>query len=248
MNRLFTFLAITSLFSAALQAQSLSATSVGITLGGDIEMPHNLDHKYLLSTASGVDFDASELPFSEGELVSMECDNGTFRFSMSFVPVGKQNTEIQLSLLSIDGRIDKARYELEEEGHFAEVSAVNKEIALEGVYLFREQVSKTFSFNGGIGTNMGYSHSGEVNIKGYFLSEAISDNPSSAEEIDITFRQKDSFNQRLFIQGGVGIRFLRRMEFGLNFRKGIGYRASFGGPTKFTTLKRSIGLSLNYSL
>ncbi len=247
MKRLFTFLAIIFFFCVQMQAQSWSAARLGISVGGDIEVPYLLDHKYLLSTASGVDFDASELPFSEGELVSMACDNSTLRLSLSFIPAGKQKTEFQFSLLSIDARIDKVRYEMDE-GQFAEVSAVNKEIALEGVYLFREQVSKTFSFHGGIGTNMGYSHSGEVSVKGYFLSEAITDNPSSAEDIDLTFRQKDSFNQRIFLQGGMGIRFLKRMEFGLNFRRGIGYRASFGGPVKFTTLKRSISFSLNYAL
>lgn len=248
MKKIFSYLTLTFLFSISSNAQVWLPSQVGLSVGGDIEMPHQLDHKYLLSTASDIDFDTSELPFSEGELVSMDCDNGVARFNISFIPAGKPMTEVQFSLISIDGRIDKVHYELPEDGHFAEVSATNKEIGIEGLYLFREQTSRTFSFHGGIGTNMGYSHSGEVNIKGHFINEAITDNPDTAEDIDVTFKQKDSFNQRIFIQGGMGLRFLRRMEFGLNFRKGIGYRASFDGPFKFTTLKRSIAFSLSYRL
>ncbi len=247
MKRLFTFLAFVTLFSYQINAQ-LSVTRIGMTVGGDIEMPHGLDENYLLRTASNSDFDASSIPFEDGELVRMDCDNGTFRTSISFAPAGKTNTEIQLSLLSIDGRIDMVRYELPEPGHFAEVSATNEEVALEGVYMFREQASRTFSFHLGVGTNVGLSHGGKVHIRSFYESDPDTDVPASTEEIDLTYDQKNSINQRLFVQGGLGIRFLKRMEFGIMCRKGLGYRASFDGPFKFTTLKRSIGLNLSYTL
>ena len=247
MKRIFTFLAFISLFSYRTEAQ-LSATRFGIAIGGDIEMPHKLNEKYLLQTASNSDFDANSIPFEDGELVRMDCDNGTFRTSAAFAPAGKTNTEIQFSLLSIDGRIDMVRYELPEPGHFAEVSATNKEVALEGVYMFRDQTHKTFSFNVGVGTNIGFSHGGKVHIRSYYETDPDTDVPASSEEIDLTYDQKNSINQRLFMQCGVGVRFLKRMEFGISCRKGLGYRASIDGPVKFTILKRSFGMSLSYTL
>ena len=140
------------------------------------------------------------------------------------------------------------RYELPEAGHFAEVSATNEEFALEGVYMYRDQASKKISFHVGLGTNVGYSHGGQVKIKSFYETESDSDIPDTTEEIDLTYNQKNSINQRLFVQGGIGIRFLKRMEFGLIVRKGLGYRASFDGPFNFTTLKRSFGLNLSYNL
>ena len=246
MKKIITFLAFAAFFSFHTNAQ-WSATRVGITLGGDIEMPHGLDHNYLLSTAMNNNFDASTVPFENGKLVRMDCDNGTSLISLNFAPAGKANIEYQFSVLTIDNRIDMVRYELLEEGHFAEVSATNEEFALEGVYMYRTQASKSISFHVGGGMNLGLSNNGKVSIKSYYKTDPDTDVPSSTEEIDEEYNQKNSFNQRLFIQGGMGIRFLKRMEFGIICRKGMGYRASFNGPFNFTTLKRSIGLNLSYT-
>ena len=247
MKRLFTFLAFTGLFAFQINAQ-WSATRFGISVGGDIEMPHGLDHNYLLSTATNNNFDVSSVPFEDGELVRMECDNGTFRTSASFAPAGKKNTEFQFSLLSIDGRIDMVRYELPEENHFVEVNAENEEIALEGIYMIRDQASKRFSFHVGLGTNIGYSHNGKVRIRSFYETDSETDVPNTTEEISYEYNQKNSINQRLFVQGGIGIRFLKKMEVGIMCRKGLGYRATLEGPFKMTTLKRSIGLSLSYTI
>ena len=246
MKRLLTFLSFVTIFCFQTNAQ-LSITRVGLSVGGDIEMPHGLDHDYILKTAVDNDFDASTVPFGEGELVRMECDNGVSKLSVALAPAGKTNTEIQFSIMSIDNRIDMVRYELPEEGHFAEVSAENSEVAIEGLYMYREKAKKTFSFNVGIGTNIGYSNGGKVHIRSYYQTDPESDIPATTEEIDLEYDQKNSINQRLFVQGGFGIHFFKRMEFEINCRKGLGYRASIDGPFKFTTLKRSIGMGLNYN-
>lgn len=224
----------------------------GIAAGGDIDMPYRLNSDYLLSTGRNVDFDASDLPFSKGDLTRMNCDNGTFRLGLSISPLRSPNTELQFSLLSIEGRIDMVHYELGAKDtpdyQWLEVSAENKETAAEFVYLGRSQAGKRWNFYGGLGTNIGYSHSGKVHVKGRLLDDTVSDNPASAQEFDLTYTQREGINQRLFIQAGMGIRFLKKMEFGFEFRKGLGYRASFGGPTHFTILKRSLGFSLRCQL
>ncbi len=224
----------------------------GIAAGGDIDMPHRLDHQYLLRTGRDVDFDHSDLPFSKGEMTRMNCDNGTFRIGLSFSPLRSPGTEVQVSLLDISGRIDMVHYELGTKGaadyQWLEVNAENKETAVEVVYLKRDQATKVLSFHAGLGTNIGYSHSGKVHVKGFLLDDAVADNPATGQEFDLTYNQWEGINQRLFLQAGMGIRFLKKMEFGLEFRKGLGYRASFGGPTHFTILKRSLGFSLRCQL
>lgn len=241
---------------ALVQAQTYSTVPnwqpvrIGIAAGGDIEMPHRLGQSYLLSTAEGIGFDNSNLPFGEGELTSMECDNGTFRIGLSMASLRSPGTEFQVSLLSIDGRIDKVRYEAGTAGtddwQWLEVSATNKETALEFVYLKNSRGKKALNFFAGLGTNIGYSYDGEVNVAGYILEESASDVPANGRAFSYTSPQKESINQRLFLQAGMGVRFLKRMELGFECRKGIGYRASIGGPFNMSFLKRSLGFSLRY--
>ncbi len=225
-------------------------SKIGITLGGDIEMPHGLDYQYLLSTAENSTFDDSNLPFSDGELTRMDCDNPTFRFTLNLSPAAFPTTEWQFSWLAIDGRIDMVRYEIDENDprgwQYLEVSATNKESAFE-VFFLKKSQTRSLIFYGGIGTNLGYSHGGKVKVKGYLRDNSATDEPAAGREVDLTFNQKNSINQRLFLQAGMGVRFLKRMEAGFDLRKGLGYRASFDGPFNFTILKRSIGLNLRYN-
>jgi hypothetical protein len=224
----------------------------GIAVGGDLDMPTGLNYDYLLKTGEDVDFDHSDLPFTAGEMTRMNCDNGTFRLGLSISPLRSPNTEIMFSFLDITGRIDMVHYAMGTEGtsdwQWMEVSAENKETALEVVYLKKHQSGKSWNWYFGGGTNIGYSHAGKVHVKGFLLDENISDNPAAGQEFDLTYNQRESFNQRLFMQAGVGLRFLKKMEFGLELRKGFGYRASLGGPTHMTILKRSLGFSLRCQL
>jgi hypothetical protein len=114
--------------------------------------------------------------------------------------------------------------------------------------MVRDQASKALNFHAGLGTNLGYSHKGKVHVKGLLLDDSGSDSPASGQEFDLTYNQRESINQRLFLQAGMSVKFLRRMEFGLEFRKGLGYRATLDGPTRFTILKRSLGFSLRCQL
>ncbi len=258
MKRIATLL-IVATFVIKLQAQEaapypapfLKFSHIGHALGGDIEMPHGLDYNYLLSTAKDVDFDYEELPFSKGEMTSMKCDNPTVRFNLGFQARFAPKMVILFSLLGIEGRIDEVRYESSPEDprgwQYMEVSATNQETALEAVVMRRFEAGKRFRFYTGIGLNGGLSYNGEVRVKGYLLDEAVTDVPSVGNEVDLVYEQKPSFNQRLFVQAGASIRFLKRMEFGLESRRGFGSRATFDGPFHMTILKRSIGFSLRYS-
>ncbi len=244
---------IASQVSAQLQsAPNWQPARFGVALGGDIDMPHGLGHQYLISTAKDVDFDNSKLPFTHGEMTRMNCDNGTFRLGLSISPLLTPGTEWQFSILDITDRIDMVRYEIGTEGEadfqWLEVSAENKETAVEAVFIKRDQATKALNFHAGLGTNIGFSHKGKVHVKGLLLDESAIDIPSGSQGFDLTYNQRQSINQRLFLQAGMSVKFLKRMEFGLEFRKGLGYRATLDGPTKFTILKRSLGFSLRCQL
>jgi len=246
MKRISTLIALLFCFASQIFSQAPSS-SIGLTVGGDIEMPLDLNHNYLLNTAEDSDISVEHLPFDDGELTRMDCDNGTSRFTFSFATGKTSDAEVRFSVLSIDSRIDMVRYNLPDPDQYLEVSATNQEVALEGVYLKRDKVNRTFTFYYGIGMNMGYSHGGEVKVKGYLRDAQLTDDPEVAQEIEYTFEQKDGINQRLFAQGGLGIQVFKSFELGLNFRKGIGYRATFDGPLKVTRLKRSIGMTQRYN-
>ena len=248
-----TFLVFTSCF---MQAQSYThpanVAKIGLSVGGDIEMPHGLGYEYLLNTASDVNFNTNGLPFTEGELTNMECDNPTLRLGFSFNPARLKKTEIQLSFLSIEDRIDKVHYETADKSQYLDVSATNKETAFEAVMLMKDEVGPLRFYAGG-GANVGLSHDGKVLVKGYLENSSTAETDPNdiafeGQYIDETYTQRNGINQRLFVQAGMGIRLLKRMEIGFECRKGFGYRATFDGPFTFTTLKRSLGFSLKYAL
>ena len=235
------------------QAHAQAALSrFGFALGGDIDMPIGLDGDYLLSTAERATFSMADAPFESGELTMMDCDNGTARLNFAIAQPGSPYTEWQFSLLGITGRIDMVRYEKGTEGaadyQWMEVNATNKESAVEAVYIRHKKTEKPLGFHWGVGSNIGFSHSGKVNVKGVFTESNATDSPANMQAFEYTYQQRGSLNQRLFLQGGVSIRFLKKMEFGLELRKGLGYRASFGGPFHATFLKRSLGFSLRCKL
>ncbi len=258
MKQLFTFLFLALLASQSIaQApestlfQNWKVAKIGMTLGGDIEMPHGLAYRYLLNTAEGVDFEYEHLPFKQGTLTAMECDNPTFRLGISLSPPGNGSTEFRIAWLSIDGRIDMVHYETED-GQYLEVSAKNKETAFEAFFVKKHEFNRTLSLYGGAGMNIGYSHGGKVHVKGFLKNEngemQPNDVPVIGEEFEVSYDQRGSINQRVFLQLGFGVKFLKRMEFILESGKGFGYRAIPNGSFNFTTLKRSLGLHFRYRL
>lgn len=254
MKRILTLLLLASTIAnhAQAQASGFGLSRFGFALGGDIDMPIGLNGEYLLSTAERATFSMNDAPFGKGELTMMDCDNGTARLNFAFANPAAPYTEWQISLLGISGRIDMVRYEKGEEDspgfQWMEVNATNKETAVEVVHVRHKKTEKPLGFHWGVGSNLGLSHSGEVNVKGQYVDSDETDNPATIAPFEYTYQQRGSLNQRLFLLGGMSIRFLKKMEFGLELRKGLGYRASFGGPFRATYLKSSIGISMRCKL
>ena len=77
-------------------------------------------------------------------------------------------------------------------------------------------------------------------------SDIISGNTFSNTGYDI-YEAKDAFHQRGFLQAGVGILFLKRLELGMEYRGGFGYKVLLFGTPKITRLQ-SFGLTAKWVL
>ncbi|HFA49858.1 MAG TPA: hypothetical protein ENJ95_12695 [Bacteroidetes bacterium] len=254
MKRIFSILSLALLLSFSANAQ-LGLAKIGISAGGDVEKPHGMDLHYLLSTANGADFNAEGISLGEGEIQGMQCDNGSSRLTIALAPPLTDNVEWRVSLFGMSDRIDQVNYKNAATNESLIVKATSNEVGLEGVYLRKNRLAKWITVYGGAGINTGYSYGGKVQVTYQRVeSPAVvlpNDVPSAPEKIIETvdvYDQKNGVAQRVFLQGGFGIHFLKRMEFSIEFRKGLGYRANFGGPFNFTTMKQSSLIGIKYSL
>lgn len=251
MKRILTLLLLASTMANQAQAQA-ALSRFGFALGGDIDMPLGLDGQYLLSTADRATFSMDDVPFSVGELTMMDCDNGTARLNFAIANPAAPYTEWQFSLLGITGRIDMVRYEKGEEGspnfQWMEVNATNKETAVEGVYIRHKKTGETLR------PPLGRGHQ----YRPLAQRDSTGEGPSGGQRRHRCPRLRTGFcilvptagklQPKALPARGMSIRFFKKMEFGLELRKGFGYRASFGGPFHATLLSAPSGISLRCKL
>lgn len=242
------------------QTPALKLAKVGFGFGGDVEMPYQLGHTYLLETTTGSDFRVDTEKFGEGEIQGMECDNGSSSLTVALAPAGSSNMEWRISLYALDNRVDQVDYLSADKAEFLTFKAISREIGLETVYLRKDRLAKWISVYGGGGLNSGISYDGKVEVTEGLLLPAGSDPVEGngtdetfdgyriLQETTYTYDQRDGFSQRIFLQAGFGLHFLKKMEFGVNFRRGFGYRAMEDGPFTFTSLKSSVAMGFTYSI
>ncbi|MEL6988196.1 MAG: hypothetical protein AAGK97_10230, partial [Bacteroidota bacterium] len=65
------------------------------------------------------------------------------------------------------------------------------------------------------------------------------------EEFSDNYRLKNGIHQRIYLQAGVGVRILNRMELGLEGRFGYGYRKTAGTNIQGSELT-SVGLNAKW--
>lgn len=145
------------------------------------------------------------------------------------------------------------------------ITQTQSEIALESSMLYTLVDNRVFKVYTGIGSNAGVTYNDHISVYGTGAAEmddiVIDWNQNFSSELvqrpDIensrTFynyynnNSGSQFNHRLFGQVGGSIIILKRVELGVDFRRGIGYRVIKDAPVTFTNLV-STGLSLRYIL
>lgn len=245
--------------------------SFGISLGYDQDMLTGMDYTYFLSTIQEeTRFKYSNLNLNREYVGSMICENPHLRLNLSLLPPGLKNTELNLALVGIAGRIDYVEYvspneaNLEDpEFQYLSFDLTSDEIDLEASFLKRIPIGRAFNLYGGLGTNLGFTTRNHLYVNGQniLIEEdkvmGFSDIPELRDDSEETsfepsyfseyYHSKTAFSQRLFAQIGFSFAIVNRFEFGLEYRRGIGYR-HVGGASTNTTHLQSVGLSTRWIL
>ena len=241
----------------------------GIATTNDQDRVNGLDAEYFSNLSkSELRSDISELDFSEKSIMSMTCENPAVRFDITVLPFrAKPNLQLNLGTSIMFNRVESTEYGWGSNNFDAfnntngsdfsrmSFSSYSHEAALEGSLLYHAKLA-FLHFYGGAGTNLGYTFAGNMYVDGSYNNdesfEATGVDGGSLENNDIVeFREyhemKNSLHQRVFLHGGVSVIFLKRLELGVEMRRGVGYRYNTGNPFKFTNLV-SGGLSLRWNL
>ncbi len=222
--------------------------SFSVTFGADEDRIKNLDYTYMLKTAKGVNESGFEdLNFAPEHLFSMACENPNIRLTASLDVPGLKNTELDFSVYGIVDRYDYVSYHtrnsdhdwLNDEYEYLSFNSTQNELGLEST--IKKRVNLNFiNLYGGLGTNLGYAFGGKMTIDGNAeqtasqnadrnLNDIVGGNYYQDYYYD-EFKVRDGIQQRIYGQIGVGFIFFKRLELGIDYRRGFGYRAHFGAP------------------
>ena len=272
MKRLLT-VCLCACLSTGLFSQNFSIPSIwkikkfNVSFGFDTDMIKNLEYEYMLKTGVGVDESKyAGLDFAPEDMYGGVCENPNIRLGVTMGVPGLRNVDLNLGAMAVFNRYDGVYYNttnsfedyLNSDYNYLSITSMNDEIALEASIDKSVNFLRFFNLYGGLGTNIGYSYRGELQINGNIDERSVDPN-LARENSDIvmgntfhdyeyeTFDLKDGLHQRVFGHLGVSGVILKRLEIGLDYRHGVGYRKVFDGPTKTTRLN-SIGLSFNWLL
>jgi len=265
MKKIF-ILALAFTFSFQLFGQKLTLSNKwkvkkwGITVGQDQDMLPNIGADYFLSTAKNLDEAKYEgLNVQPRDLYGMTCENPNLRIELTLLPPGMKNTELNVAIAGMFNRVDGAHYHSGDwnDADYQHISfnSYTHEAALEATLRKRLNVLRIFNLYGGAGTNLGLSFAGNMWVNGQIpvdnngnLGSLGSDsgaNNMSMQDISDSYDMKNSLHQRVFLHGGLGILFFKRVELGIEGRYGIGYRY-FGGDNINHSVLNSAALTLRY--
>lgn len=265
--------ALATLLTCALSAQNLATPTkwklrkIGVSFGTDLDMIQGLDYAYLIQTGKGNSTSIyNNVSFGDQQYYAAVCENPNIRITAVLDVPRLKNTELEFSLNTIFNRFDGIYYYAEdsrvvqETGGFQylSVNSVTNEVGLESIFTKRLNLFNFLNLYGGLGANIGYSFDGEMQISGHEYRQSVDQNVDRSlkdvttgtiysDAIYESYDAKDAFHQRLIYKLGFGIVFCKRLELGLDYRGGWGYRAVFGAPTKNTRLE-SVALSAKWIL
>lgn len=234
----------------------------GLSFGSDMDMLGSVEHDYLLSTLRGdTDMDYSNLQFDDQTIYSMTCENPHLRLTATLPVPRMKNAELNVSAIFVGNKIDAVSYS-GDKGQWLEFTSITNEVGLEAVFLKRGRLIGNFlNLYGGLGTNLGASFGGTVTIDGDNIQTTAENevvNFSTFDEVPRTdvethyriserHQSKTGYYQRVFGQLGVGFLFAQRFELGIEYRRGLGFRAISGAKTQGTQY-HSVALNLAWRL
>jgi len=246
----------------------LKIKKFGITSSTEQDRVNGLDAEYFMNL-SKTQFrsDLQGQNFPERSISSMTCENTTIRLDLTVLPITAiPNLQLNLGTSLMMNRIDATGYGFWDNDYYAmsandrnysdiRFSSYSNEAALDASMVYHQKLA-FLHFYGGLGTNLGYTFAGFMDVHGRYVDDEnfVSDASDESVNQDIeviefseAHNMKNSIHQRIFLQGGVSVIFLKRLELGFEARRGVGYRYNTGNDAKFTNLL-SAGFNLRWNL
>ena len=209
---------------------------------------------------TGISSEIMENDFDTGDITSMICENSTVRAEITVLPFKKmQHVQLNMGTSLIYDRYESTSYGVhcsyDEPTEFYSFTSRSNEAALDASIVYN---LKLWAFNlyGGVGTNLGYTFGGDLDVQGRYLSGEEVSYPgedggqiSALEVIGIAEQHelKNILHHRAFLHGGASVIFFKRLEVGLEGRRGVGYRFNKGNSINFSDLI-SLGLNAKWNL
>ena len=254
----------------------MNVKSIGASFGKDEDRLGNLNRDYLMGKVKGdlsTDLQRfEEVDIERLDAYGMTCENPHMRIDVALQPLMMPSAELRLAVVGIINRIDAVTYGTESTDgpswwyygdEYLSITEYSNELALEGAMLWQAPTKGTFlNVYGGAGMNLGATFGSALSFRGsqamtvednsLGFGEIADRNNNAFDDQDYEYFNeykhdvKESFNHRLFLQGGIGFNFFRRFELGIEGRWGYGYRATGGTPLQLTNL-RSVALSTRWN-
>lgn len=256
----FSFLITTTTFAQGFLG--MKVLKYGVFTGNDQDRVRGLDAEYFMNLSqTPIDSEMRNHEFSSQNLISMTCENPNIRGIVTVQPFeNRSNWVLDLGATMMFNRIDATDYRFINYGlntpqNEFRFKSRSHEAALDATLLYNKKFGP-LNLYGGVGTNLGMTFSGRMTVHGTIYNEIGDPVTGFDDPVNISYTEdfysnyhdiKNVLHQRAFVQGGVSVLILKRLELGIEARTGVGYRVNAGNALKGTHLVGG-GLTAKWNL
>lgn len=240
-----TLIVFLSFISISLISQSteiktgFSLKKFTIHAAAEQDMIYGLDYQYFTSQIpSSEDFPLSGVAFDKSDLTSGICENPSLGLELALTHSSFKNIEWRNSINFVKDRIDAIQYNNNNywDDDYSSVSFTNyhDEISIESALMYDLKLGPLHLY-AGAGTNMGITFNNRMTVGSEIIrlpqdmpnGDALPTGNESFDEFglnQISYSLSPIFTQRIFMQGGAAVVLFKKVELGVEFKRGIGYR------------------------
>ena len=236
-------------------------TKIDFSLGYESDMIDNMDYQFFVNQMpEAQQARVQDLNFDPGSFYSGICENPSINAGLTLEHSKFKNVEWRNAIAYKPNRIDGVTYynDSDYSGQFISIDATHSEFTLESALVYRLSIYDRLNFYGGVGTNLGVT---TPNMTCINTSLDLSANDisfsnentvpagrfGSGDGYHDCFETGSQLNQRAFLQFGAGIVIFQRIEFGIDLKYGVGYRADLGSTINGSNMASS-NVNIRYLL
>jgi len=244
---------------------SFEIKKVDFSFGYETDYINGMDAQFFLGQMADVQqARLDEFDFVPLDITTMSCENPSLNLGVTLEHPRLKNVEWRNAFSYKPNRVDAITYwnRSSYDGNYININSTHAEYALESALVYRLPVFAGLNLYGGIGTNLGLTSNNHTcvftsldltadDISFRNVNEISNQVPAgiygSGDGYSDCFNTGTQLNQRIFLQTGFGLVFLRRIEIGLDVKYGYGYRADFGNSINGTNIV-STNVNIRYLL